>query len=65
MFIYSSLGWQAPAVSVSVLGLKVTETICCFSIFFFCTGYSILDLFCLPGKTQYFQVPALQTQSGI
>lgn len=63
MFIYSSLGWQAQAVSVSGLGLKVNERICCFSMFFFCAGY--LDLLCLPGKTQYFQVPALQIQYGI
>lgn len=48
MFIYSSLGWQAQAVTVSGLGLKVNEMICCFSMFF-CAGY--LDLFCLPGKT--------------
>lgn len=39
MFIQGSLGWQAQAVSVLGLCLKVTETIRCFSMIFLCTGY--------------------------
>lgn len=63
-FVQGSLGWQHRLLVCQGYSWRWLKSFVAFP----CSSalvISISDLFCLPGKTRYFWLPALQTQSGI